>query len=114
VIRPASLIVLAAALALGGCASRAVRDCNAIAGSDWKALSSAPPDRQELLTRANLPSESDVLWYGQGSDKILVCDPSNSLVNPGCGGSQAYQFERANGAWTSKGVLLSVCKLPPT
>lgn len=101
---------IALALAASGCASRGARDCDSIAGPGWQHLSSAPADRVELLTRANLPSEADVLWFAQGEDKVLVCDPSNSLVNPGCGGSTAYQFERtASGAWASKGVLLPIC-----
>lgn len=101
--------MLAVVVTVSGCASRGTRDCNSIAGPDWKPLSSAPADRAELLTRANLPSEADVQWYGQGQDKVMVCDPSNSLVNPGCGGSVAYQFERSGGVWASKGVLLPIC-----
>ena len=102
-------VLLAIAMTISGCASRGTRDCNSIAGPGWKALSSAPADRAELLTRANLPGEADVQWYSQGDDKVMVCDPSNSLVNPGCGGSVAYQFERSRGVWTSKGVLLPLC-----
>ncbi len=102
-------LMLAVAVIFSGCATRGTRDCNSIAGPGWKPLSSAPADRAELLTRANLPSEAEVLWYAQGPDKVMVCDPSNSLVNPGCGGSTAYQFERAAGIWASKGVLLPIC-----
>ena len=102
-------LLFAAIATLSGCATRGTQDCNSIAGKGWQHLSAAPADRAELLTRANLPSEADVQWYGQGSDKVMVCDPSNSLVNPGCGGSVAYQFERSGGVWTSKGVLLPIC-----
>jgi len=102
-------LMLAFAVTFSGCVTRGTRDCDSIAGPDWKSLSSAPADRAELLTRANLPSEADVEWYGQGPDKVMVCDPSNSLVNPGCGGSVAHQFERSGGVWASKGVLLPLC-----
>lgn len=107
-LRPALLI--AASMLLTGCASRGTQDCQAIAGPGWARLGSAPADSNELLVRANLPENAEVLWFGQGQDKVMVCDPSNSLVNPGCGGSTAYQFERSAGAWASRGVLLPVCE----
>lgn len=106
-------LLITAAVALGGCVSRGTRDCEAIAGPEWSRLSTAPSEGPEILIRANLPENSEVLWFVQGRDKVMVCDPSTSLVNPGCGGSTAYQFERSGGAWTSKGVLLPVCDSGP-
>ncbi|WP_293392648.1 hypothetical protein [Nevskia sp.] len=102
-------LLITAALVLAGCASRGTQDCEAIAGPAWSRLSADPTDSRELLIRANLPDNAEVLWFGQGKDQVMVCDPSNSLVNPGCGGSTAYQFERKAGAWVSRGVLLPVC-----
>lgn len=106
-------LILAAALAalLTGCAGR-TRDCAALAGPGWKPLPAPPADAAELLTRANLASDNDLLWFGQGPDKVLICDHSPSLVNPGCGGSTAYPFERVNQRWVAGGVLLDVCKTP--
>lgn len=102
-------LLITAALVLTGCASRGTQDCVAIAGPGWSRLAAEPTAGRELLVRANLPDNAEVLWFGQGQDKVMVCDPSNSLVNPGCGGSTAYQFERSAGAWVSRGVLLPVC-----
>lgn len=103
------LCTLALCTLLGACAGR-TRDCASIAGPGWKPLSSAPPDAAELLTRANLSNDPDLIWFGQGPDKVLVCDHSTSLVNPGCGGSTAYPFERVDGQWVGRGVVLDVCK----
>lgn len=112
---PAGLLAaIVLATTASGCASRASRDCATIAGDGFDRLSSAPADAAVLLRLANLPTEADVQWFGQGRDKVMVCDPSNSLVNPGCGGSIAYQFERSNDAWVSKGVLLPICDTGPT
>lgn len=103
------LTALGLCLLLGACAGR-TKDCAALAGPGWKALASPPPDSAELLTRANLPSDSELVWLAQGPDKVMLCDHSNSLVTPGCGASTAYQFERENGKWVSRGVLLDICK----
>lgn len=104
-----TLAVGSLCLLLGACAGR-TRDCAAIAGPGWKALPGPPADSAELLTRANLASDSELVWFSQGPDKVLVCDHSNSLVNPGCGGSTAYPFERVGGRWVARGVLLDICK----
>lgn len=108
------LLAVAVATTLSACASRASRDCAAIAGDSFRRLPDAPADAAALLGLANLPTEADVQWFGQGRDKVMVCDPSNSLVNPGCGGSIAYQFERSGDNWVSKGVLLPICDTGPT
>ena len=100
---------LALCVLLGACAGR-TRDCAALAGPGWHALPSPPADSPELLVRANLASDSELVWFNQGPDKVLVCDHSNSLVQPGCGGSTAYPFERINGKWVARGVLLDICK----
>lgn len=102
-------LLITVTLAVAGCASRGTRDCESIAGTGWSRLPATPADSREILIRANLPENSEVLWFGQGQDQVMVCDPSSSLVNPGCGGSTAYQFERRGGTWVSQGVLLPVC-----
>ena len=106
-------LLITTTLALSACASRSTRDCEAIAGPSWSRLSAAPADSRELLIRANLPENSEVLWFANGPDQVMVCDPSAGLVNPACGGSTAYQFERNSGRWASKGVLLPLCDSGP-
>lgn len=105
-----SLIVLSLGLLLGACAGGRTHDCAKLAGPGWTALAGPPADAPELLQRANLPNDSHLVWLAQGADKVLICDFSNSLVTPGCGASTAYQYERVNSKWVSRGVLLDVCK----
>jgi len=104
-------VMVSICLLLGACAGRA-RDCAALAGPGWQPLAGPPPDSAELLTRANLSTDSQLVWFSQGPDKVLVCDHSTSLTNPGCGGSTAYPFERVNGKWIARGVALDICKTP--
>ncbi len=105
------LTALALCALLGACVfGGRTKDCAALAGPGWKTLPGPPPDGRELLVRANLPSDAELVWFEQGPDKVLVCDHSNSLVQPGCGASTAYQFEKQDGKWVSRGVLLDICK----
>lgn len=106
---PALLASALLVVTVTGCASRGARDCASIAGTSFSRLASPPADRSTLLALANLPGEAEVQWFGQGPDRVMVCDPSNSLVNPGCGGSIAYQFERSGDGWASRGLLLPIC-----
>jgi hypothetical protein len=105
-IRLLNTVILCALL--GACAGR-TRDCTALAGPGWKLLPGPPPDSRELLIRANLARDSDLIWLGQSEDKVMICDHSSSLINPSCGGSRAYPFERVNGKWVAGGLLLDVC-----
>lgn len=102
-----SIVVLCALL--GACAGR-TRDCAELAGPGWKTLAKPPPDAPELLTRAGLASDSELVWFNQGPDKVLLCAYAKSLVNPGCNASRGYPYQRVNGQWTAGGVLLDVCK----
>lgn len=104
-----TLLLTLAAVTGAGCASRGALDCAAIAGKSFRKLATPPADSGRLLALSNLPAEAEVEWFGEGPDRVMVCDPSNSLVNPGCGGSIAYQFERRGSDWASKGVLLPIC-----
>lgn len=103
------IAALALSVLLSACIESPVRDCARLAGPGWTHLSAAPADAPELLTRANLPNDASLVWFGQGPDKVLFCDHTRSLVNPGCNASTGYQYEKKDGTWTSRGLLLDNC-----
>jgi hypothetical protein len=102
-----------AAVALAACASRSVEDCRRLAGPGWTPLPAPPPESSELLRLENLPPDRELVWLGQGSDKVMVCNYTHGLTTPGCGGSKAYEFVRQDGRWVSRGALLDFCDSGP-
>jgi hypothetical protein len=107
------LPVLACTL-LTACASQRINGCESMAGPGWTPLAKAPADGRALLSRTEFAGETDIIWLGKGDDHLLACVYGHGLTNPGCGGSQGVEYQRENGLWQSKGVLMDVCKTPPT
>jgi len=103
------LIIIGLCALLSACITSRAHDCAKLAGPGWQRLTTAPADAPELLVRANLPNDTDLVWFGQGPDKVLFCDHLRSLVNPGCNASTGYQYEKVDGKWTSRGLLLETC-----
>lgn len=112
---PARLLLIPglAGLLLTGCASQRVSGCESMAGPGWTPLATAPANGRELLSRTEFAGESDLVWLGKGDDRLIACVYGHGLTNPGCGGSQGVEYQRSDGVWQSKGVLLDVCKTPP-
>lgn len=102
--------MLLSTLALVGCASQQVRDCESIAGAGWSVLNAPPADAMHLLSLQGVPDSDSLVWLGKGSDHVLACNYRIGLVSPGCSNTRAYEFERGHRGWQSKGVLLSACK----
>lgn len=105
--------VALSALALAACANRKIEDCSRLAGPGWTPLSAPPPESAELLRLENLPPDRELVWLGQGPDKVMVCNYARGLTSPGCGGSKAYEFVRQGNRWVSRGALLDFCDAGP-
>jgi hypothetical protein len=108
--RLALSVLLIAALGLVGCAGTIKGDCSDLAGPGWTKLGAPPADGPELLKRLNLPSDDQVVWFAQGESKVFICDHGFGLVNPACGGSTGYQYDKVDGKWVSRGISLPVCQ----
>jgi hypothetical protein len=114
--RPALRLPLLAGFAgvlLSGCAGQGLSGCKDMAGPGWAPLGTAPADGRTLLSRTEFAGESGVIWLGRGDDHLMACVYGHGLTNPGCGGSQGVEFQKQNGQWQSKGVIMDVCHTPP-
>lgn len=110
--RLALAALLFAALGVAGCAGTIRGDCAELAGPGWTKLPGPPAEGADLLRRLNLPGDDQVVWFSQGADKVFICDHAYGLVNPACGGSTGYQYDKVDGKWVSRGVSLPVCQRP--
>jgi hypothetical protein len=105
--------IAALAALLCACSSTAVKDCKALAGPGWSVLPQPPANAPQLLEMENLPVLQEQIWLGKGSDRVMVCNYAHSLVIPGCGGSNGYEFLQKDGKWVTRGALVDFCDNNP-